>query len=62
MLEILLDNLALKICAAMDDGEPCETEPCEACRRQARAAYKFLMPPEPTLRLVDPPDQYELDV
>jgi hypothetical protein len=37
-----LDELALVICAAIDDGEPCDDGPCGTCTRTAEAVVAFL--------------------
>jgi len=37
-----LDELALVICAAIDEGEPCSDGPCYRCIRTAEAVVEFL--------------------
>jgi len=43
MTDAELDDLAMLLCAAIDDGEPCDSGvPCETCKRMAQEAAKFL--------------------
>ena len=42
MTEADLDKLALLLCAAVDDGEPCDGGPCASCKRAARVADEFI--------------------
>jgi hypothetical protein len=37
-----LDELALAICASIDEGEPCADGPCTRCTRTAEAVVEFL--------------------
>ena len=37
-----LDELALVICAAIDEGAPCADGPCIRCTRTAEAVVQFL--------------------
>jgi len=37
-----LDELALTICASIDEGEPCADGPCTRCARTAEAVVEFL--------------------
>jgi len=37
-----LDELALVICAAIDEGEPCADGPCIRCTRTAESVVQFL--------------------
>ena len=37
-----LDELALVICAAIDEGAPCADGPCIRCTRTAEAVVAFL--------------------
>ena len=37
-----LDELALVICAAIDEGAPCSDGPCDRCTRTAEAVVEFL--------------------
>ena len=37
-----LDEMALVICASIDEGEPCADGPCDRCARTAEAVVEFL--------------------
>lgn len=42
MTEDELDELALTICAAIDEDVPCADGPCRSCTRTAEAVVEFL--------------------
>lgn len=43
MTDEQLEQLAFLMCAAIDNGEPCDGKPCDMCLRKAKAAEKFFM-------------------